>query len=70
MMMIVGASSCKWKWKKEKVPVTKHDIILPKAPSKVEFEGSLLGLIDNLKYADHDCQDLEKFLGFTMEMYM
>lgn len=60
-IMTIVASSHKGKWKKFKVPVTKHDIILPEVPPEVEVEGSLLGHIENLKYVNRYFRDLEKF---------
>ena len=69
-MMAAGPSSNKGKWKKVKVPVTKHDIILLKVPPEVEAKGSLLGYVENFKNEDHDVQDLKKIPEFTVEKYM
>lgn len=37
---------------------------------EIDFNGILLGYVENFKYVYHDVQDLEKFLEFMKEKYM
>lgn len=61
--MTVGESSSR-KQKKTTTPVksTKHKIELTTVMPRIEVEGNLLGHVHNLKYVDHDVQDLASFL--------
>jgi hypothetical protein len=38
-----------------------YDMVTPMIPLRVTFEGDMLGLIGNLRYLDHDLEDLNKF---------
>lgn len=52
------------------VPKGKYVIPLPHIPHAITLDGSLLGRLYELGFADHDFQDKNKFLDFRPQYYM
>jgi hypothetical protein len=49
---------------------TKYELVEPEIPPGVIIEGDMLGTIGNLKYADHDLEDVKKFPELEIDKYM
>ena len=48
----------------------KFSLLTPSLPKFVVKEGSMVGKVDKLKYADHDNNDIEKFPQFPPGKYL
>lgn len=68
--MTVGAFSSRKKKNKILAKLPKHKIKVLAVLLGVEVEGNMLGHVDNLKYVDHDVQDIAKLPDFAKEKYM
>jgi hypothetical protein len=48
----------------------KYDMVTPVIPPGVTVEGDMLGAIGNLRYSDHDLEDLKKFPELAPHNYL
>ena len=45
----------------------KYELVEPKIPPRVIIEGDMLGAVGNLKFADHDLEDIKKFPELALD---
>jgi hypothetical protein len=48
----------------------KYELVEPEIPPGVIIEGDMLGTVGNMKFADHDLEDIKKFPELAPDKYM